>query len=649
MVPALAFALAMGACAAASVAPAGRRMQAAAAAPLPPTDTLVSPRVVATGPNGILDVVLDVVMDSLQVPLTSSTSGNQYLRAYKLIAANGVTYDDPPAFPGPTFVVSPGDSVRILLRNQLPPGASNDVCMPYPASQNNVDEFQDCFHGPNWTNIHYHGFHVTPDSTGDDVLLQIAPGQTYQYAFGIPFNQSPGTHWYHPHKHGSVAVQVSNGMSGAFIVRGGALDLMLDSMDVQERLLAIQKVDSQLNLVDTSFQGVTTLNGQITPTIRMRPNEVQRWRVVNENITRTTNFQVGFVDLAGNEPTLFDVARDGVQYSPLNYNLDNSDTLLLMAPGNRLDVLVQAPATVGVHLFTAESVAPPAPGGSRKEEGPATANPADTLFFVEVVPAGSTPYATTLPQQLPPLPSFLANLPGVGDSFDADTVPLIVFMDSTPRPRNKANPSQFWLGTAANPRMRFNDTVVYIPQTVQAMGRPMILGGIQTWIVANYGTTTNHPFHIHINPFQVAQVVFPRGGADPNAAFYAELNMAAQKGAPIWLDVLALPLPRVDSVGGQPTDTVPGYIVIRQQYDDFSGQYVMHCHILGHEERGMMQLLQVFPTLQDAQRAASAGGGAHGGHGTARAAPGSGAGGVRGAGNGTGGEPGSGQGRPHQH
>jgi hypothetical protein len=45
-------------------------------------------------------------------------------------------------------------------------------------------------------------------------------------------------------------------------------------------------------------------------------------------------------------------------------------------------------------------------------------------------------------------------------------------------------------------------------------------------------------------------------------------------------------------------------VVITQKYDDFqgctdgscgppNGYFVMHCHILGHEERGMMQVLQV--------------------------------------------------------
>ncbi|HVH12574.1 MAG TPA: multicopper oxidase family protein, partial [Longimicrobium sp.] len=304
--------------------------------------------------GGVLNVELNVEMATLNVG-----SSPQQLRAWRLVSANGVSYADSAntvAFPGPTFRVRPGDSVRILLNNKLPLGNSNEECAVYPAVTSGVDHFQDCFHGYNWTNIHYHGFHVTPDSLGDDVLLQIAPDSSYQYSFVIPANQSPGTHWYHPHKHGSVAVQVSNGMSGAFIVEGGGLDSLTTSLGMTERVIAIQKVDSALNLTDGNG-GITLVNGDSIPTITMRPGEVQRWRIVNENITKTTNYEISFQDEDGPEPLLFDVARDGVQYAPANYSTSRPDLTLLMAPGNRLDVFVQAPADTGTDLLAVRSVA----------------------------------------------------------------------------------------------------------------------------------------------------------------------------------------------------------------------------------------------------------------------------------------------------
>ena len=85
-------------------------------------------------------------------------------------------------------------------------------------------------------------------------------------------------------------------------------------------------------------------------------------------------------------------------------------------------------------------------------------------------------------------------------------------------------------------------------------------------------------------------------------------SAAQQRQSPIWLDVVPLPSPSQNSNGvildssGMPVD--PGYVFITQRYENFegcsdgkcgppTGQFVMHCHILGHEERGMMQILQI--------------------------------------------------------
>jgi FtsP/CotA-like multicopper oxidase with cupredoxin domain len=585
-------------------------------APAPAVDRrLGSPTVVRSVPQntpqgvrGILDATLEVVYDTLQVPIDTARSGVQRLRAYRLVSARMTPYSsdstvfDTTAFPGPTFEVSPGDSVRIRLVNSLPPSAPNDRCQAYPASSDTVpqpDTMQGCFHGPNYTNIHYHGFHVTPDSTGDDILLQIAPGTSYQYAFGIPWNQSPGTHWYHPHKHGSVALQVINGMSGAFIVRGGGLDSLTASLRMRDQLIAIQTVDSTVNLLIGGTKRVVLVNGKYRPVIQMYPNEVMRWRIVNENVNSTAQFQIGFTsDQPGfDAPAVFEVARDGVQFSPANYDTI-PDRQVLMAPGNRLDVFVRAPRTVGIHQLRAQPIA---------AQDPARANqldslrlraggfaPADTLFTVEVIPG--PPQSSTLPTALPALPNFLANLPGPIDSAsllrDTAAMPVIVFLDEDFGTQTRSRPTQFYLGTGPNPEMRFNDTVVYHPTTSTSQVRPMLLDSVQTWRVENHGIATNHPFHIHINPFQVLYVHAPNT-TDPNQALYARLNSAAQRdGAPIWMDVVPLPLPANTA---NPTAD-PGYVIIRQRYDDFAGQYVMHCHILGHEERGMMQLLQVFRT-----------------------------------------------------
>jgi len=117
----------------------------------------------------------------------------------------------------------------------------------------------------------------------------------------------------------------------------------------------------------------------------------------------------------------------------------------------------------------------------------------------------------------------------------------------------------------------------------------MILGSDEEWQIWN-STNVPHPFHIHVNPFQIINVVY--SSTDQFAEYYAFLNAAAAAGHPVWSDVVPLPVAVIDTTTN---DTTYGQVTIRQRYEDFTGQYVMHCHILGHEERGMMQLLQVVP------------------------------------------------------
>ncbi|MEM7394198.1 MAG: hypothetical protein AAF492_17810, partial [Verrucomicrobiota bacterium] len=125
--------------------------------------------------------------------------------------------------PGPAFKALPGDTLRIRLINNL--------IDPRPDSDPNKAKEKKYL----LTNLHTHGFHVNPGSTkdkagniiraSDDVLLTVTPPgwqddpaipiengvkEQLQYEFRIPPYHAPGTHWYHPHRHGSTAKQVEN-------------------------------------------------------------------------------------------------------------------------------------------------------------------------------------------------------------------------------------------------------------------------------------------------------------------------------------------------------------------------------------------------------------------------------------------------------
>jgi FtsP/CotA-like multicopper oxidase with cupredoxin domain len=566
-------------------------------------DTLRHVRVVSSV-RGKLDVRLEVVKANIPVPYGGTAT--QSLRAYRLTRANGVSYNDSASYPGPTFRIRRGDTVRVLLVNRLS-NPNNSTCMSYPAANAGLDTFPDCFHGPDWSNIHYHGFHVTPGGTGDNVLLQIAPGDSFQYSFLVPYDQAPGTMWYHPHKHGSVAVQVNNAMAGAFIVEGGGLDSLTARYGMRDVLMAVQQVDSMLNLVDGNFGAQTLVNGQKSPVVPMCPSEVMRVRLVNENVSKSAQFSI-FFPTGANQPKLYDIARDGIQYATANYDTVQADTALNIYPGNRLDVFVRAPATPGDFTLSARIVArlgrsrkllpelPGAPANGRGERQQLQTQPA-TLARFRVKTTGCGTYNTRLPGTLPGLPYFLRN---IGRTRDTAVVAFTDTGFSTRAPID--TPAFFFLGTQQNRFMQYDPSSIYIPRTASGRYVPMVVGDSQTWKIVNYGVATNHPFHIHINPFQVVQVFAPNPG-DPYRDYFAFLNAAAARGYPIWSDVV--PLPIADTTSGGQVKTA-GYVVIKQRYLNFTGEFVMHCHILGHEERGMMQNLNVYPSRASAAAASRA-------------------------------------------
>ena len=152
-------------------------------------------------------------------------------------------------------------------------------------------------------------------------------------------------------------------------------------------------------------------------------------------------------------------------------------------------------------------------------------------------------------------------------------------------------------------------------------------------------TTPNisHPFHIHINPFQVVEVfepnaqvvdksgkafgkyVFNKSDLSKDAAVQAQqcvldindpdtwkdCHPPAQQTGRIWWDVFPIPsgLPVTDSKGKPVNDpktgqqmVIPGYFKLRSRFVDYSGYYVLHCHILAHEDRGMMTIVEVAPS-----------------------------------------------------
>ena len=188
----------------------------------------------------------------------------------------------------------------------------------------------------------------------------------YPYCFALPeykaqtwpppagsspqMGQSPGTHWYHAHKHGSTAINVGNGMVGAFIIEGPSYDGALNQfyrrwqVDGQPWNTQTQKVMvlNQLQTVPNRLAGVFgpspdfVVNGLRQPQLTMRPGEVQLWRIVNAAGRSAAFFQ------APKGLQWRQIAQDGVQFANQNY-VGSENQALYVAPGNRIDLLVKAP------------------------------------------------------------------------------------------------------------------------------------------------------------------------------------------------------------------------------------------------------------------------------------------------------------------
>lgn len=141
-------------------------------------------------------------------------------------------------FVAPQIELSPGQTFRLTLHNELP--AVEDMEIPAfdadgnPTTVHCADNATShnqphCSHF-NLTNMHTHGLWVSPDGNSDNVLLSIHPGVSFTYEYNVPEDHVAGTFWYHAHKHGSTAPQVSSGMAGALIIRGDRMPVQLGGL-----------------------------------------------------------------------------------------------------------------------------------------------------------------------------------------------------------------------------------------------------------------------------------------------------------------------------------------------------------------------------------------------------------------------------------
>jgi FtsP/CotA-like multicopper oxidase with cupredoxin domain len=649
-------------------------------------------------------------------PLTNNQAGYVYT-ATRAGTSGGNT---------PNFPQTPGETVddgSVIWTNRNAP--------IYPTGG---DFMPDCLHGSSFANLHFHGTHTTPSTTGDNVLVYIPPsfekgadfepsdsfvkeqftqifnaceqngpagmwddipeawrdnqkkllqqydstfpykGQpgtlpksmqlwpvnaeeiahglwpqnqfgAYPYCFRLAkydvptppskepalMGQSPGTHWYHAHKHGSTALNVANGMTGAFIIEGQYDDDLhkFYGPNLREQVLMLQQISSTpFPVLDPSSQNKPgaarppiSINGRRGPAITMQPGEVQLWRIINGAFRDSVEF-VSFTPEGKSQPCnqpgptaivvpcvqWRQIAQDGVQFDFANYQrLGRANNNFNLAPANRADLLVKAPMQPGTYVLQAfANTGLPLQTCSDSPAGCQTAPDASysfPLLTVKVAGEEIKPAMDFIQKEtdFPALPPFLK------DISESDTLVHRTLI--------------FGAGNTSIDGKRFNPNQI---------SQAMLLNTAEEWTVMNQANDKAHPFHIHINPFQITETFEPNSKAattkgnpcyvDPNDPSTFKPCPSEQPQAPyVWWDTFAIPTgsqwditsqcsdpnkvetcpkrlqPYTQCAGGACTETIPGWFKMRSRFVDFPGQYVLHCHILIHEDRGMMQLIEVVP------------------------------------------------------
>jgi len=453
----------------------------------------------------------------------------------------------------PTLRVNPGDTLAIDLTDNLHVVYPDRPNSRYPMSHmqhavesSTTDPCKSQIMNFNTTNLHFHGLNVPPICHQDDVInTLIQPSKTpFPYQIQIPANEPPGLYWYHPHPHGFTALQVNGGAAGAIIVNG-IEKIKPQVSGLTERVFVIrQQFLDPLSWIPGPYQ--LTLNFQpaiapqsASPIIQMKPGEKQFWRVANASTQAFLSLAVMFGNTA---QTLEVIALDGVPVTG-----DPVVTSIDVPPAGRAEFIVTGPPSGQTATFVTNGF----------NTGPVgNANASQVLADINTT-AGPSPSLVAAV----PVPS----APPVTQRFSG----LLVIKPTTTR---KLYFSEAPLGT--NPPVNFFITVqgqqprLFIKDEPPAITTQV--GAVEDWTIENH-TSEEHAFHMHQIHFLVLEV---------NGVPVQNPTMQDTYNVPFWSGHGAY-----------------SSIKVRMDFRDpnIAGTFVYHCHILDHEDAGMMGKIQVDP------------------------------------------------------
>jgi FtsP/CotA-like multicopper oxidase with cupredoxin domain len=491
----------------------------------------------------------------------------------------------PDGLQNPTLYVKPGDHLAITVTNNLPPATGGSMGVSAPncgaPAMNSAS-----------MNIHYHGTNTSPTCHQDEVIKTIInPGQTFQYNVAFPANEPPGLYWYHPHIHGIAEHAVQGGAAGAIVVQGieavqpavsGLRQriLMVRDQNVPGTLPPMGNVpswDVTLNYVPITSPSDPNSNNFVPAILQMQAGDREFFRVANSSADTILDLQYVF---DGRPQVLQVVAIDGVavnsQEGPQPGGLIGV-TDFVLAPAGRVEFIVSAPprsvqlaqlVTLGINTGPLGDNDPQRPLATIQLTDEALSRTADS-----VLPA--SPSVNTTSQRFRGLDSAPIAVRRTV-YFDENCPPI-------PDPKNPCTPGQFFMAVVGKPEHIFDPNLP--PDIVATQGT------VEEWTIQNRAGE-NHEFHFHQLHFLVkSQDNFETNGSVQSPAVTGQ-----------YLDMIQVPY-----WDGNPEHPYPSVTARIDFRGPDIGEFVFHCHILNHEDLGMMNIIQVIsPQEEDNLRGARA-------------------------------------------
>jgi FtsP/CotA-like multicopper oxidase with cupredoxin domain len=495
----------------------------------------------------------------------------------------------------PTLRLHPGDLLVLRLKNAL----TEAPTAPTPAHQHTTAATSNsttdpCQRGAMTafaTNLHFHGLAIPPVCHQDEVLkTAISPTDpAFEYRIRIPANQPPGLYWYHPHIHGFTNPQVLGGASGALIIEGieranqevaGLPERILvirdqDLLNPDAQPVQTDSVPPPLVMRDAEGDILNTGTGGGKPAkdlsinfvsvpypnyvpakIKIRPQEKQLWCVLNASAITYLDLQM----LVENKPQMLGVVSlDGV---PINSNGAAQNKIIwqshiLMPPAGRVGIIVKGPAAGAQASLITRTI----------DTGPAGENdPTRPLATIVAEPDAPEPRVQLAKNPAP--------LPRSTDTWLGDVKPArtrtLYFTENPHDPKDPKSRTDFYL-TVEGQQPKLFDPNDAAPNIVVSQG------DVEDWIIENR-TRELHAFHIHQIHFMLEEW---NGIPIDEPSLHDTINVS-------YWDGTSRQFPSVK---------------LRMDFRDpnIVGTFLYHCHLLEHEDGGMMGIIQVVPKPAAAQ------------------------------------------------